>query len=168
MKLPVLSGLAALSAIVGIAAVSKGQPRPIPAPRQEVRQQRPPISLEELADRGIVGSFGYPLGTIIELRGTVIPNPQLGKGDSGDPIAQVGEINGRLLDKPMVTSRIRFPSARGADPRVGDQFHAFGYETGEYSGIVPGAAKFEPPRQDRGFGFTTRFLVLKLDWTRRP
>lgn len=149
------------SAIVAFAAVSMGQPLP-------VQQGRPSISLQELAERGVVGTFGSPLGTIIELKGTIVPNPQRGKGESSAPATQVDEINGRQLDKPMVTSRIRFQAERGAEPRVGDRFHAFGYETGGYAGIVPGAAKFQPPRQDRGFGFTTHFDLLKVEWARRP
>jgi hypothetical protein len=117
-----------------------------------------PVSLDEVRERGVIGQLGVPLGTMVEVTGTVVPNNSRRKADGGEPFfLQIYAVDGKPLTKPVEYAfRERLPGYV-TSPKVGESFDLRGYETGGYDGVP---LHYSAPWQDTGFYFTTKFLVL--------
>ena len=137
-----------------------------------------------------IGALGLPLGTVAEIRATVVPGSSLGdKGHQGVYLLRVTHVNGRELpDPPLIEFGVpaylrkglaRTPfelyemkyhreapelddkqTARLEQGYVGKEFHLTAYETGRYSGIPQNMPRDIPLWQDRGFHFSTSLAVV--------
>lgn len=123
-----------------------------------------PISLQEIAARGVAGRLGPRLGTIMEITGAVVANASRAKAEADLPFVwRVDGVDGHPLKEALL-----FPVMSAgtgvtlAAPAVGDSFHVVGYETGGFGGAPDGEFKYVPAYPTTGFGFATRFVVLAV------
>jgi hypothetical protein len=130
-----------------------------------------------------------PLGTVAEVRATVISGSELhDKGHQGSYLLRVTEVGGRAIERPAnleftVPSFVNVKLARGVfelyelktgkkagqlnsnriaeieTGYVGKQLRLIVYETGGYSGI-PRNLPPDVTWQDHGFSFSTSLVVL--------
>ena len=123
-----------------------------------------PISLQELAARGVAGPLGPRLGTLVEIAGVVVPNTSRAKADVDLPfLLRVDSVDGRPLTESVIYPYVRAGAGLTlAAPALGDSFHYAGYETGGFDGTPAGEARYVPPHADRGYGFLTYFVVLAV------
>jgi hypothetical protein len=122
----------------------------------------PPISLDDIRQRGIQGRLGHRLGTIITIQGEVVnPTDPPSKLDLGQTLLEVRAVNGILLVKPTIIYFTPFRFSEVQKPSVGTKFEYIGYETGGYSGIVDGEFDYIPAYASTGYSFTTSFLILR-------
>src|SRR5579863_8248920 len=76
--------------------------------RTPAAQTEPPLQLKDVRDRGIEGTLGRPLGTVVEVSGKVIANESLAKVDMGEPFfLRIDAVDGRKLATPT-----SFPSSK--------------------------------------------------------
>ena len=148
-----------------------------------------PLTAAELTDRTVLGSLGLPLGTVANIRATLISGDELHeKGYSGKYLLRVNEVDGRTLPNPQVLEFSGFGSAHLArDPfelyemktgqkagqldsdqirklekgHVGKEVRLAVYETGGFSGLPHSPL---PPGaliwQDHAWAFSTWLIVL--------
>ena len=117
------------------------------------------VSLAELENRGVMGRFGEPLGTVVLAQGRVAAEA----GTSGPLFLQVERINDRPLEEPILypfdfESSEDFPSYE-----VGDAFALFGYETGRYTGEPAASWDRVETFATTGYGFETSFRPLAAE-----
>ncbi|HVX14689.1 MAG TPA: hypothetical protein VHC22_26105 [Pirellulales bacterium] len=124
----------------------------------------PPVKFEELGERGIEGTLGRPLGTVMEVSGQVVANTSRAKGDSGEPFfLSIEEIDGRKLPAPRRFSSTAMPLNRWVpDLKVGDRFRCIGYESGGFQGTPGDVFDHVEPFATKGFGFAADFVVVKV------
>lgn len=144
-----------LTLIVGACALSRGQLKPLTRPA--------PISLPELHDRGVLGRLGRPLGTVVEVSGTVVVNDARAKGHDDEPfLLQVETVDGHKLVEPQAFFSSDMPLIRERPSlKVGDAFKCAGYERGGYQGSPEGESRYVPPYAARAFSFVVDFVVVK-------
>jgi hypothetical protein len=127
-------------------------------------EQADPIPLNDVHDRGIEGTLGPRLGTIVEVSGRVVKNESDAKADASEPFfLRIDAVDGKNLDRSRVfaASSMRLRDEI-PDLAVGDRFRCVGYETGHYGGLVDGEGDYVPLRADVvGFHFDVSFVVLK-------
>lgn len=140
-----------------------------------------------VSERPVIGLLGLPLGTVAEIRATVVKGPY--KVDQGRYLLRVTEVNGKpLAGSPVLRfgvppgGRVTLPADRfelhelkagrkvgqleGAqiaeDEKgyVGKQVRLIAYETGGYSGIPDHLPDDVPVWQDTNFFFSTSLLVV--------
>lgn len=123
-----------------------------------------PITFKELDDRGIEGTLGHPLGTVMEVSGRVVANTSRAKGDVDEPFfLRIEEVDGHKLYQPRLFSCTAMPLVRSApDLKVGDTFRCIGYESGGFQGTPGDVFKHVPVAATKGFGFAVNFAVVKL------
>lgn len=154
----VTTAIAWVLAIVLLAGVAGEAKDPPPA------EPETPVTLEDIHERGIAGTLGPPLGTILEVSGEVVANDSRSKADALEPFfLRIDEVDGRRLEAPQMFSSKDMPLIRKApDLKVGDTFRCIGYETGAFSGSPDGEFKYVQPYATHRFHFAVRFVVLKL------
>ena len=165
-------------------------PQPAPPDTRPAGAGRHPIRVEPLHELSVVGKLGLPLGTVTDVRATVMAGRELNdKGHQSDYLLRVTHVAGRGLDEPvaMEFSTLQFVNlplaentfqlyemkhgkkARGLDSTqirkleegyVGKNVRLVVYETGGFSGIPAGLPPDVPSWQDRGFGFSTSLVVV--------
>jgi len=113
----------------------------------------------------VIGSLGVPLGQIVKINGTVVPDEcRKRKADLGKTLIEVSQVNGSPLPKKTVVEAA-FLVAKQDLPSPGSPITCIGYETGGYHGVPPGTFDHVPPMTAEGFHFAVRFVILK---TMRP
>jgi hypothetical protein len=149
---------------------------------------RGPIRVEPLYDLSVVGRLGLPLGTVTDVRSTVISGRELHeKGYQSSYLLRVTHVAARGLDEPVVmefstrgNSELandvfdlyelkHGEKARGLDSKqiekleegyVGKDLRLVVYETGGFSGIPADLPPEVGSWQDRSFHFSTSLVVL--------
>jgi hypothetical protein len=124
----------------------------------------PKIWLYDLCERGVQGSLDVPLGKVVEVSGVVIENkPPTAKADEGQPFfLRIDQVDGKPLATPQRFSSTAMPLIRDMPAlKIGDTFHCIGYETGSFEGIPTDVFKYQPPMATTGYGFSTRFVIVK-------
>jgi hypothetical protein len=142
--------------------------------------------VSDLEEGTVIGKLGQPLGVVMRMEGTVVDGASLhDKVHSSSFLLRIDSVAGKPLDKPVVMDfeGTALPNSDFAlhewktgkktgqlDSRqiaelkvgyVGSRVTLHGYETGRFGGIP----KCLPPDemwQDRGFGFRTSLMVLRL------
>jgi hypothetical protein len=119
-----------------------------------------PVSLQEIHQRGVEGRLGVKLGTIVTIKGSVVPNTSRSKADVSERFfLSIEQIDGESLDKP-----IQFPFRSKFDskplPKIGDEFSYVAYETGRFEGTPDGEFDYVQAYADIGFGFGTELLLI--------
>lgn len=147
------------------------------------------IRVKDLQGRDrVMGRLGKPLGTVVEIVGTVIDGQSLrDKVHQSSFLLRVEEVAGRRL---LLSQLMDFRSSGRVLPRddlelyeqkhgqranslsqqdleplkrdyVGQRVRVLGYETGEFSGIPWNWPKDLPSFQATGFGFGGYLVLLK-------
>ena len=154
-----------------------------PAPPNE-------MTVQGLTQHRVIGRLGLPVGTVTEIRATVIAGSELElKQYDGSYLLRVTEVGGRAVRKPFpielqvlgfVDVRLannsfrlyelktgkkaaRLDSGQIADLQkdyVGKNVRLVVYETGGYSGIADHLPPDVPVWQDHSFSFSTHLVVL--------
>ena len=154
-----------------------------------VERPAPPATSRPVL-RTPIGALGLPLGTVAEIRATVVPGDDLRmKQYAGEYLLRVTHVDGRELAEPPVMefgvpAFIRTGLARTDfelyelkhrrkakelnDEQVrdlqrgyvGKAFKLAAYETGRFDGIPDNLPPDVPRWADHGFGFSTSLVVL--------
>ena len=123
-----------------------------------------PLPLADVVDRGVVGTLGVRLGTVVVVQGQLVRNSTESKRFYDEPfLLQVDTVDGHTLDKPAVFTRAQMPGVAGTRATVGDRFRCSGYETGSYYGTPAGAGPFSLETAGQapgGYWFETRFVTV--------
>jgi hypothetical protein len=132
------------------------------ASARQTTQSEPPVTLEEIARRGIIGPLGAPLGTVVLIEGEVVPNTSRAKIDASVPLfLHITVVDGKALAEPI---QYRFTQADDQvnvkRPKVGDKFRYRGYETGEFTG-TPTSELNRTLNATTEFHFATRFAIIE-------
>lgn len=127
---------------------------------QEASQEA--VTVAQINNKGVTGTLGVKLGTIVTVEGQVVENDSKAKEDSGEPyFLEISRVNGHALKSPV---RYAFRTANQwvkiKEPAVGNKFKYAGYETGGFSGSPDGEFKYVPAYATTGYYFKTEFLVL--------
>lgn len=81
-----------------------------------ITQQAPatqPITIAELNQRQVIGALGVPLGTVVEVRATVVSGEELGgKGNDTSYLLKVTHVNGKELENAPLMEFSVFPTVR--------------------------------------------------------
>lgn len=155
-KLTIAAGcVLAIGLLASVAGIAKDPP---------AAQPERPVPLKEIRERGIEGTLGPRLGTVVEVSGQVVANDSRGKADASEPFfLRIDEVDGVKLEAPRSFSSTAMPLIRKRpDLKVGDAFRCVGYETGGFRGLADGEDRFVGPRAGQAFHFAVRFDVLKL------
>ena len=186
--------LIALSCIplcaLSLPGCSTREPEPPPIPEGTHFHAVAPPATTAPSAQPPVGALGLPLGTVADLRATVVAGSSLrDKRHSYQYLLRVTHVNGRdLPDPPLIEFGVpahlrkglaRTPfelyemkharPARELDDKqiarleqgyVGKEFHLTAYETGGYSGIPHNMPDDVPLWQDHGFHFSTSLIVV--------
>jgi hypothetical protein len=122
-----------------------------------------PIPLADVRERGIEGSLGVPLGTVVTIRGTAVDGwtALKQKEYQSDVFARVETVNERRLPEPvLVRLKIEQLTIDKVDlPKPGAAVDFVGWETGGYDGII-----FAPNvniGQGLQYSFGTHFVIAK-------
>ena len=176
-----LIGLLVLCAAGAVAGCAARAPQP---------KAPPPLTLDDLHRRPVIGQLGVPMGTVVEIEATVMAGHQTRlKALESAYLLCITHINGQPLSGPVVLE-FGIPgfvsTALAADTftlyekKHGEAAHSLDsaqiaelekdyvgrpvrllvYEVGEYSGMPMNLPNDVPPWQDLGFGFSTRLIIL--------
>lgn len=113
-------------------------------------------SLRELTEHPPTGELGLPLGTVVEIRATVIAGRELElKNYTFDYLLRVTEVNGRALpEQPLMRFTVPFLGAKLAN----DIFCLYELKTGKKYG----SSDFEIESLERGYvGKRVRLVVYE-------
>jgi hypothetical protein len=154
--------------VLGICGCCSHAKTQMPATSQPAK----PITVDDLR-RGVVGDLEVPLGTVVEIRGKVVPNTTNEKEYSGEPFfLKVEQVNEKrltyptrfrgtdLLDGEFAALGLNLPHLK-----IGDSLDFFAYETGGYGGVPFEAFEYGMPLvATNGFHFIRHLVILP----RRP
>lgn len=157
-------------------------------PKEDVRV--PELSVSSLNQGRILGELGAPLGTVVEVRASIVAGSELqSKRHQGCYLLRITEVDGHPLAVPAVME-FTVPGFAGVqlasndsdlyelktgtkagtlepaqierlrEGYVGRQVLLAVYETGQYSGVPHNVPQDIPTWQDRGFGFRSLLVVL--------
>ena len=154
------------------------------------RVKLPPIPIEELNTRPVIGKLGVPLGTVVEIQAVVVSGRELRrKADSSSYLLKITHVNGKRLHESRVMhftvySFVRVKLANdtfalhelkyGTKAKslghdfiqemeqgyVGKSFRLAVYEEGAFRGIPSDMPEDALPWQDVSFGFRTSLNIL--------
>lgn len=160
-KLTICAGcLMTIGLLASVVGIAKDPP---------AAQPKRPVPLKDIRERGVEGTLGPRLGTIVDVSGEVVANDSRAKADASEPFfLRIEEVDGVRLEAPRSFSSTAMPLIRNVpDLKVGDAFRCFGYETGEFRGLADGEERlFGAPRAGQAFHFAVQFEVLKLASTK--
>jgi hypothetical protein len=123
-----------------------------------------PITYADLTTRPVFGRLGRPLGEIITIEGVFTDGTFTRmKADDGWILLRVQVVNGIRLKQEQV---FQYEQARKNSPAAGAAFKFIGYETGGFTGEPAGTFKYTGPFPTTGYGFTTKFIVLRDEMAR--
>jgi len=93
---------------------------------------KPPITLEELRKRQVVGTLGKPLGTVVEVEANVIAGSELLlKEYDGRYLLKITHVNGQKLDEPTI---LRFDTGFSDVELANDHFSLYELKHGKKTG----------------------------------
>ena|SRR5579884_3160111 len=132
--------------------------------KMRAAQSEPVLRLKEVRERGIEGTLGRPLGTVVEVSGSVVANTSRQKADAGEPFfLRIVEMDGRELATPISFSSTDMPLVDEApELKVGDRFRCVGYESGTFRGTPADVFKHTEPSATLPFHFAVHFVVVKV------
>jgi hypothetical protein len=140
-----------------------------------------------MSNYSIKEKLNHPFGTLLNLTVQIIDGDSLdNKGVGSDFVFSIKSIDGialsdtilmefvdetgKLPEDVIELSKYLYGDDRGrnsfdADKEmkkkyVGKQFNVVAYETGQFTGIPDGYFKYQPIRQDVGFGFKNYLIVV--------
>lgn len=177
-----VTGAVTLAALFVVAAGSQGNDK---------KPGTAPISVEMLREQPVIGDLGVPLGTITEIRGTIVAGRTLKtKLYSEEYLINVAEAGGHRLKEPRILSfgvYANQPNVQAVLPRterqlggdswksgelvdlaklekeyLGKEFRLRGYEIGGFRGIPRNWPEGGPVYADVGFGFQTELVIISV------
>jgi hypothetical protein len=127
-------------------------------------QSEPALPLKEVRERGIEGTLGWPLGTVVEVSGKVVANTSRAKADAGEPFfLRIDEVDGHKLATPTLFSSTDMPLiAEAPELKIGDRFRCVGYESGSLQGTPGAVFKHVEPFATERFHFAVHFVVVNV------
>ena len=161
-----------------------------PQPATEDRTDAEPLTIADLNERQVIGQLGVPLGTVVEIKATVVAGDDLRKKlYQGAYLLRVTEVDGRGLESlPVMTFFVPgFSSVKLArndfelhkmktgkkvsslnqeqietlqQGYVGQQMRLVVYEIGRFAGIPKQLPNDVMSWADVGYGFSTSLYVL--------
>ncbi len=165
-------------------------PQDQPQPATEDRADAEALTIADLNERQVIGQLGVPLGTVVEIKATVVAGDELRRKQYQSAyLLRVTEVDGRALESPPVMTFSVWGSARGKLARndfelhkmktgkkvgslnqeqvetlqqgyVGKQMRLVVYEIGRFAGIPKQLPNDVMPWADVGFGFSASLEVL--------
>jgi hypothetical protein len=125
------------------------------------------LAVDELSNAKVVGRLGQPLGTIVTIEGVYDVPKKITKSFGFTMV--INSVNGKELKTSVAFERHtwepyldQYKAVRG-----GNAFRLVGYETGAYSGYIPGEEKYDSryatyQRAGDRWGFHPRFHVIAI------
>ena len=166
----------------------KGQRQPI----TEDRADAEPLTIADLNERQVIGQLGVPLGTVVEIKATVVAGDDLRRKQyQGAYLLRVTDVDGRLLESPPVMTffvpgfsgvklarnnfelhEIKTGAKVGSlnqeqveklqQGYVGKEMRLVVYEIGQFTGMPKELPNDVLSWQDVGFGFRTLLNILEV------
>lgn len=144
-------------------AIALGAALAVAATQAKEGERKPPISLQDLRDRGVAGHLGVPLGTIATIVGQVVKNDSRNKADSAEPFfLQIEKVDGMKLPQPVKYPFRPQQFAKLPQPKIGEAFQYVAFETGGYDGSPQGEFDFVPAYQTINYDFITSLVILAV------
>jgi hypothetical protein len=111
-------------------------------------------------DIAIKPQLGIPFGTIAKLEVQFFSGDDLHmKYYTGMTLLKINTVNGKVLkDTVILDYTDETKSLKKAD--AGEKLTLMAYETGNFTGIPDNYFKYQPVRQDVGFGFRHYLIVV--------
>jgi hypothetical protein len=136
----------------------------IPATQPATRPD--PVSINEIVQRGVIGSLGKPLGDGMTVSGTVVDQPRVDEmGGDWRGTVSVDRVDGVVLPHPVsIKVGVRVADVSVAPATVGKLVTLFGYETGGYEGYPEAAFSYLEPNAQEEMHFTTFFAAWPDSW----
>jgi hypothetical protein len=102
------------------------------------QDQKPKITIRQIAEADIIGDLGVPIGTCVDIQGKIIKDNSNTKDRGGRLFLEVAEVEGRKLPTPVVFD---FRSHQFATKNVkvaSDHFELYELRTGKKTGSLSG------------------------------
>ena len=133
---------------------------------KSAKAEPPPITIDDLNSRPVIGYLGQPLGKIVTIDGTIYDEDQEHRKAPRGNLLDVSHVDGVPLKQ---VRRIDFRADAFVDVKKdqfsdGDRFRLVGYEDGGFSGPPNGVFDYVGPYATVGRYFRTQFVVLKSEF----
>ncbi len=121
----------------------------------------------------IIGELGYPLGSLLDIRGMVQEAPVLAKPTNYNAVLRVSSVNGKAIHIKFLFPLNSIVSATSQmkkwKPQIGETWNLRVAELGEFTGLPHGVASeiYDTPVSPIPYGFKTKLLVLKSTLSNR-